>query len=249
MSGSFRIEVNTAEEMLSNPPPEFRHLNVLFAPFGVSVGDVDFPAPCWTDFAGLWLFKWYAAVWALAEHQSRYARLPFWYTYEMWLRRTTRQWWRLSLVECHAEGRNVTHEALLIPEVVESALLTAMQKLIAGARRAGVWTEDCRALEGLLNDRGDYLEALEAGTIRPPTFLTSRFAVPIPPSPKRPPSASKPLLGNPRLPRPDVVLRQPPQPRSNTPPFLCPRCTAALKPWSETMLQQTCPLCGQHIPR
>jgi hypothetical protein len=112
MSRGFRIGVNTAEEVLSNPPPQFRHLNVVFAPFGVSVGGVDFPPSWWTDFAGVALFRWYSAVWRLAEGKTRYARLPFWYTYEMWLRRTTKQWWRLSLVERDAEARGITHDAL-----------------------------------------------------------------------------------------------------------------------------------------
>ena len=248
MNRSFRIGIATTEQILSNPPPPFRHLNVIYAPFGVSVGAVDFPSSFWMDFAGVLLFRWYTAVWKLTEDKSRYARLPFLHTYEMWLRRTTKQWWRLSLVECNAESRNVTYETLLIPEVVESALLTAMQKLIVGARRAAVWTEDCAALEALLNDRGDYLGRLEDGSIRPPTFLTSRFAVPIAAHPKRPQRVSKPLLEGPRLP-PGMELPRPRQRRVHTPPFLCPRCTAALHLWSENMQHQTCPLCGEHISR
>jgi hypothetical protein len=249
MATKFRIGVNTAEEILSNPPPEFRHLNVLFAPIAVRVGNMDFPASFWTDFAGVVLFKWYWVVWKLAEAKSRFARLPFWYTYEMWLRRTTKQWWRLSLVERKTETREITHEVLLIPEIVESALLTAIQKVVAGARRVGVWTEDCAALDSLLNDREEYLEGLEAGTIRPPTFLTDKFAVPFPVNTKRPQLVSEPLWGDCRLPPSSRELSQPLQHRINAPPILCPRCAAVLQPWGERMQQQTCPLCGERIPR
>jgi hypothetical protein len=245
MSHSFRIGVDTADKMLSNPPPQFRHLNLLFAPFGVSVGDLHFPASFWTDFAGMALFKWYWAVWKLAEGENRYARLPFWYTYEMWLRRTTKQWWRLSLVEYEPDRRKITHEVLLIPETVESALLTAIQKLITGARHAGVWTEDCAALEALLNDGGNYLAGLEAGTIRPPTFLTNGFAIPIA-RPRPPQPAVRPPVGNPRLP---PGMASPHQPRVPPQPLRCPRCTAILQPWPHDPRHLTCPCCALYVSR
>jgi hypothetical protein len=39
---------------------------------------------------------------------------------------------------------------------------------------------------------------------------------------------------------------RPPVP-AQTPPALCPRCTAVLRPWREGDRQQTCPLCGSTI--
>src|SRR5262245_21039858 len=98
MNRDFRIAVNTTEEILANPPSQFRHMKLLFLPFSVKVGKLDYPHPVWTDFAGVFLVRWWRAVWRLAEDKCRSARLPFWYTYEMWLRRTVGPWWRLSLV-------------------------------------------------------------------------------------------------------------------------------------------------------
>lgn len=36
----------------------------------------------------------------------------------------------------------------------------------------------------------------------------------------------------------------PPAPVASLPPFVCPKCTAVLRPWRESEAQQTCPLCG-----
>lgn len=242
MTTKFRIGVNTAEEILSHPPPQFRHLNLIFTPFGIDIGKHAYPMPGWTDFAGVFLFRWWRAVWRLAEGKSRCARLPFWYTYEMWLRRTAGPWWRLSLVERKPESKHVSHEALVVPEVVESELLTATQKLLAGARRVGVWTEDCAALEAVLKDRESYFEGLEAGTIRPPGFLSGTVSIP------RPAGAAWQLLL--KSPEPGGAgTSRPVQSRRNLPPVLCPRCSAVLQPWHEGMPHQTCPLCGQRVPR
>jgi hypothetical protein len=170
----FRIGVCTAAEILANQPPQFRHTNLIFTPFGIRVGDRDFPAPGWTDFAGASLFKWCRAVWAMSFGEARAARLTFWYTYEFWLRRTASHWWRLSLVERTPDSKRIISEALVLPERVEAELLTASRKLIAGAKAAGVWTEDCAALQAFLDDPEEYLRQLEAGIISPPSFLAMR---------------------------------------------------------------------------
>jgi hypothetical protein len=227
MSRSFRIGVCNDPEILANPPPDYRHLNVVFTPFAASAGGVDYPAPFWTDFAGVWLFKWYRAVWQLAEGDARSARLPFWYTYEMWLRRTTKTWWRLSFVKCDARNREVAHESLVIPEVVEGAIVGAAHKLLDGARAAGVWPADCAALADLLAGRGEYLADLEAGVIPPPHFLTARFAVPIPGTAL-----------------PSRLASRPPLPRVASPVVVCPRCGAALGPRARGVGPRVCDRCG-----
>lgn len=38
-----------------------------------------------------------------------------------------------------------------------------------------------------------------------------------------------------------------PRPMAVSPPFLCSKCTAVLRPWREGEAQQTCPLCGHTI--
>ncbi len=174
MRTRFRIGVCTDREILTNQPPQFRHMNLLFTPFAIRVGERDFPASYWTDFAGASLFKWCRAVWAMSYGENRAARLTFWYTYEFWLRKTTGHWWRLSLVERKPGAKQVTHEALVLPERVEAELLTASRKLIAGAKNAGVWTEDCATLQAFLEAPEDYLQQLEAGMIAPPNFLLMR---------------------------------------------------------------------------
>lgn len=242
----FRIGVNTAKEILANPPPQFRHVNLIFTPFAVTVGRQDYPAPMWTDFAGIFLFRWYRAVLNLSGDKSRAARLPFWYRYEMWLRRTKGQWWRLSLVQRERKEQTALHEALVIPEVVEAALLTAIQNLLAGARSAGVWGEDCIALDALLKGRESYLEDMEAGRIPTPSFLSGRI-------PAQPPS-SKPMPGisfgsafsptlDPRASAPKQEIPPAIRRRMVTPPVLCPRCNAVLPHWGEKVTEQTCPLC------
>jgi hypothetical protein len=171
MKTTFRIGVCPDRELLVNQPPQFRHTNLLFTPFAIRVGERDFPASFWTDFAGASLFKWCRAVWAMSLGEARAARLTFWYTYEFWLRKTVSNWWRLSLVERKPDSKKITYEALVIPERVEAALLTASRKLIAGAKSAGVWTEDCAALQAFLDDPEGYLHQLELGIIPPPRFL------------------------------------------------------------------------------
>ena len=174
MINRFHIGVCTDRDLLVNQPPQFRHTNLLFTPFAIRVGDRDFPAPTWTDFAGASLFKWCRAVWGLSYGEQRAARLTFWYTYEFWLRRTTRHWWRLSLVERYPVSRKFIHEARVLPERVEAELLTASRRLIAAAKNAGVWTEDCATLQAFLEDPEDYLAQLNAGIIAPPGFLLLR---------------------------------------------------------------------------
>jgi hypothetical protein len=250
MGTKFRIGVNTAREILSNPPPQFRHVNLIFAPFGVRVGNLDYPIAGWTDFAGVFLFRWYAAVLKLSSDKSRYARLPFWYTYEMWLRRTSGSWWRLSLVEREADDKTILQESLIIPEVVEAALLTAIQQLLAGARSVGVQTEDCVALEALLKGRESYLEKLEAGKIPSPSFLSGVGL----PRLKRDKPASGANVGYPtpqngihRMSPVDSRVPQDIHRRRVSPPVMCPRCGAVLGLWSPSQTLQTCPLCRHDI--
>lgn len=174
MKTRFHIGVCTDHEILTNQPPQFRHTNLIFTPFAIRVGERDFPASFWTDFAGASLFKWCRAVWGLSLGDAPAARLTFWYTYEFWLRKTASNWWRLSLVERQPDSKQITYEALVLPERVEAELLTASRRLIAGAKRAGVWTEDCATLQAFLDDPEDYLQQLEAGMIAPPNFLRMR---------------------------------------------------------------------------
>src|SRR5260370_815536 len=98
MVTGFRIGVNTEPEILATPPPQFRHLNLLYTPFAVHVGAFDFPASCWCDFAGVLLLRWCREVWKLSRGETRAARLGFWYTYEVWLRKTTKHWWMATCV-------------------------------------------------------------------------------------------------------------------------------------------------------
>lgn len=250
MSTMFRIGVNSAKEILSNPPRQFRHLNLIFTPFGVRTGTVDFPMAGWTDFAGVFLFRWYLAVLGLSDGKTRYARLPFWYTYEMWLRQTSRQWWRLSLVERSADDKLVLHETLVIPEVVEAGLLTASQKLLDGARSVGVWTEDCMALDALLKGRELYLEDLEAGRIEPPSFLSGSVLPPM----KRGNSTGGATLrsgnlqeSNQRTLSAGSTGPQSAQRRMVSPPILCPHCNAVLQLWESNQTHQVCPQCKHDI--
>jgi hypothetical protein len=157
----------------------------MFAPFAVRIGKELFPGTIWTDFAGLQLFQWYSAVWEMGENNKRCGRLPFMYGYEMWLRRTPTRWWKLSCVTRIKEGtRDVSikdatigHEALVLPEQVEAALLTCSRRLLAGAKRVGRWTDDCEALSNLLDDPAGYLSALEAGEIPLPRFMAPDFRI------------------------------------------------------------------------
>lgn len=246
----FRIGVNTAGEILSNPPPQFRHFNLIFTPFGVRAGAVDFPMAGWTDFAGVFLFRWYLAVLGLSGGRTRYARLPFWSTYEMWLRQTTRQWWRLSLVERGTSDTVILHESLVIPEVVEAGLLTASRELLDGARSAGVWSEDCMALDALLKGRELYLEDLEAGSIEPPGFLSGS----VPPPMKRGNSTggAAPRSGNVQQSSQRMASAESSGPQSArrgmaSAPILCPRCNAILQIWESDQTHQVCPLCKHDI--
>lgn len=179
MKDRFHIGVCTERELLVNQPPQFRHTNLLFTPFAIRVGERDFPASFWTDFAGASLFKWCRAVWGMSCGEERAARLTFWYTYEFWLRKTARDWWRLSLVERKPDSKQIMYETLVLPERVEAELLTATSRLVAGAKNAGVWTEDCATLQNFLEDPEDYLDQMEAGIIAPPSFLLSRQCPPM----------------------------------------------------------------------
>lgn len=185
MSKRFEIGVGVGH-MLANQPPQFAHLDVLFTGFAARVGETWFPATIWTDFAGIWLFRWFEAVWSLTERRARATRLPFVYTYEIWLRRTVKPLWKVSMVErtatqrSHKETTTIKgEEVLVIPEQVEVALLTATQKLLTGAIAAGRWTEDCIALEALINDPKGYLRALDSGSLPTPRFLQAGFKVPM----------------------------------------------------------------------
>ena len=179
MGSRFEIGVGTAKEMLATQPPQYAHLDVLYTVFAARVGTEWFPASFWCDFAGIMLFRWYEAVWRLSQREIRAARLPFFYTYEIWLRRTPTNWWKVSKVERYAEHCDITGEELVIPEQVEAALITAIRQFLKGALNANNWKEDCTALEALLNDPAGYLCGLDAGTIPPPRFLTSAFVVPV----------------------------------------------------------------------
>lgn len=248
MATQFRIGVNTEKEILSNPPPQFRHLNLIYTPFAVHVGRQDYPAPFWTDFAGVFLFRWYRAVLKLESGKSCGVRLPFWYTYEMWLQQAPKQRWRLSLVQRSTTEKTLLHKALVIPEVVESALLTAIQNLLAGARSADVRTEDCIALEALLKGRQAYLDDLAAGRLPRPSFL-SRC------SPGRL-NQEEPLWAI-ASPIPQAAVPQPPPIEGDIPlsiqrrmfplPFRCPNCGAVLRSWEPIQAQKTCPACQHEI--
>jgi hypothetical protein len=250
MSTKFRIGVNTDKEILSDPPPQFRHVNLIFTPFAVRVGNLDYPIAGWTDFAGVALFRWYWAVLNLSNDKSRAARLPFWYAYELWLRRTKGHWWRLSLVERRPKHQTILHETLVIPEVVEAGLLSATRKLLAGARSVGVWTDDCVALDALLKGRESYLEEMEAGRIPSPSFLSGRAPVRLqrdeamwglssaPPAPSN---------GIHRLPPADRDLPLPIRRRMLSPPLLCPSCGGILRPWQPDQTNQFCPLCKHDV--
>lgn len=185
MSNTLEIFVNTSKELLADPPPQYEHLNLLYTVFGVKIGDDCFPASVWTDFAGIWLFRWYEAIWSMSENKTRAVRLPFFYTYEVWLRRTTALWWKLSYVERYARKNGVLDtkvvgkEFLVIPEQVELATLKAIRKLLSGAIEADRWTEDCAALEALAHDPKAYLRAIQDGSVKTPAFLRSGFTIPI----------------------------------------------------------------------
>ncbi len=180
MTTSFRVGVCTLPNILGAPPPQFQHLGLLYTPFAVRLGETAFPAEGWCDFAGVWLFRWCRAVWELSAGKARGVRLPFWYNYEVWLRRTRGQWWRVSLVENLPEARAITGEGLVLPEQAEAALLTAVRRLVAGARSAGRRTEDAEALAAFLDDPEGYLNGLERGSIPPPSFLSGTLNLPSP---------------------------------------------------------------------
>jgi hypothetical protein len=251
MAVQFLIGVNTEEEILSNPPPQYRHLNLIYTLFAIRVGATAYPASFWCDFAGVWLFQWCRAVWKLSRRQARYARLTFWHTYEFWLRRTAKCWWKVSLVERTPNQKTIVEEALVIPERVEAALLTACQKLLTGARRAGVWTADCVALQAFLNDPEGYLDGLESGRISPPRFLSLLVGVPAGPDPSTMGLGRKPATPQNSVQvsrRSESMLPKPPeQRRFGAMPIFCPRCTAILQPWRENQAQQMCPHCRCEI--
>lgn len=184
MTKTFEISVGVGD-MLKTQPPQYAHLGVVFTAFCARVGERWFPSNVWTDFSGIWLFRWYEAVWNMAEHRTRAARLPFLHTYEIWLRRTTQAWWKVAMVERTAARNSqedttaiVGDEVLVIPEQVEVALLSASRKLLTGALTAGRWTEDCIALEALINDPKGYLRALDDGSVPAPRFLRAGFKIP-----------------------------------------------------------------------
>lgn len=180
MSSNFEIGVGVRREMLASQPPQYAHLNVLYTALCARVGQTWYPASGWCDFAGIWLFRWYEAVWQVSEGRTRAARLPFLHTYELWVRRTAKPWWKISMVERHAKGTTIKgDEVLVIPEQVEAALLTAIQRLLRAAKEASAWQEDCTALEALVNDPRRYLDAIDAGRIALPRFLTPQFKVPV----------------------------------------------------------------------
>jgi hypothetical protein len=225
-------------------------LNLIFTPFAVRVGNQEYPIAAWTDFAGVALFRWYRAVLNLSNDKCRAARLPFWQTYEMWLRRTKGYWWRLSLVERKPKAQTILYETLVIPEVVEAALLTATHKLLAGAKSVGVWTDDCVALDALLGGRESYLEDMEAGRIPAPSFLSGRVPVrlqrgePMWGLASAPPAPSN---GIHRLPLADRDLPLPIRRRMLSLPLLCPRCGGILRPWKPDQTNQFCPLCKHDV--
>ncbi len=228
MATTFRIGVNTDKQILSTPPPQFKGVNLIYTPFAVHVGKVVYPMPIWTDFAGVFLFKWYKAVLRLESGNSRGTRLPFWYRYEMWLQQRPKQRWRLSLVQEENDEKRILHKTLVIPEVVEAALLSAIQKLLEGARNAGVWPEDCVALDALVKGRHTYLDDMKAGRIPRPSFLSGRAPVRL----KR----DQPML---------EIRLGPPIPLNDE--RCCPRCGVILNRSRQTEAQQVCPICGNEM--
>src|SRR6478609_5593420 len=97
MKASFKVSAAAFPDMLSNPPPQFAHLGMLYAFLNVQVGGLVFPSEIWCDFSGALLLYWNREVRSLIEHKSRYARLVFTDTpNEVWLRRTNTSFWKAS---------------------------------------------------------------------------------------------------------------------------------------------------------
>jgi hypothetical protein len=153
-------------------------------------------------------------------------------------------------VERETDDKTILHESLVIPEVVEAALLTAIQKLLAGAKSVGVQTEDCVALAALLKGRESYLEDMEAGKVPTPSFLSGRAPVRMKrDEPTWGVSIGSPTHqnGNHRKPPTDRDIPQAIQRRMVSPPILCPLCGAVLRLWESNQTQQACPHCKHDI--
>jgi hypothetical protein len=251
MSSTFEIGVNPAPEILGAPPPQFSDVPFIYCPVAVSMHGKDFPVSFWCDFAGVLLWRWFRQVWKLSHYETRCARLAFWYTYEIWLRRTRKHWWNVAFVERQPNDATITEEDLVIPERVEAALLTAIRRLLAGARRAGVWTEDCESLEQAMDDPEAYWTALEAGDINAPSFISGHLIR----SPEFSPSIPGLELPAPAKreshvcsPQANVVLPKPLAERRFAPMMVfCPRCTAVLTPSQANQGSYTCSLCGHQF--
>jgi hypothetical protein len=155
MSANFQIHVTTEPaEMLQNPPPQFAHRRLMYCPICVQVGAKSFPASVWCDAAGVLLLRWTEEIWKMSAGEGRAARIIFFDTpCEIWVRRTTTRWWKVSCVVRQGKVKLIGPEILCLPEQIEAALLQAAQKLLAGARGAGVWSDDCAALEAFLQDQ------------------------------------------------------------------------------------------------
>jgi hypothetical protein len=93
----------------------------------------------------------------MSTGQSRAARIIFFDSpSEIWVRRTTKHWWKVSCVVRREKEKLIGPEILCIPERVEAALLQASRRLLSGARAAGVWSDDCAELTAFLRCQVGY---------------------------------------------------------------------------------------------
>ncbi len=154
MTAQFKIHIGTEPEILRHPPPQFAHLRVIYCPICVTVGGLTFPIACWADFGAVLLLSWQQEVWQLSRRERRAARLIFYDTpNEIWIRRTYERWWKVSCVLRNHKEKVIEGELLCLPEQVEAELLSASQKLLGGARKAGVWSKDCHELQTFLQEQ------------------------------------------------------------------------------------------------
>lgn len=154
MSTKFEIHLRTEPMEMLQHPPRVASRPLMYCPICVAVKGDPYPTPVWCDAAGVLLLRWHEEIWKMSLGQSRAARLIFFdINREIWVRRTTMHWWKVSCVERKGDHKTISREVLCIPEEIEAALLQASQKLLAGARRAGVWFDDCVELASFLESQ------------------------------------------------------------------------------------------------
>lgn len=152
MDIGFEVHAVATPAMLRSPPPQLKGRPFLYSLFGVQVGQEVFPADFWCDYSAVLLLEWGRQVRGLLSYESRYARLIFMDTpSEVWLRRTDTPYWKASCVTWDERERQIVAESLCLPEHVEASLDRVSRKLLEAARLAGVWYEDCEALDRFLN--------------------------------------------------------------------------------------------------